>query len=293
MSKREEYFRKFPLITYRGVTATNILKRISFTDNSLRKSVNNFYEHSISENESIQQIAFDYYDDVDLDWLIYLANDVIDPYYDVPFNYEQFEKFIKTKYGSIEKAQKKIFNYRTNYQAATDAGESITVGAYNSFPGSIKKYWAPLKTALGTVGYERDKTDIYASTNKIISLQYVTEQTSVFNINENVYIQNDTASRATVAGVTSTEVILKHINGGFDRNSNFTLIGEDSKVSIEMQFDEYKLIQQVIPIEEEIYFKQYTAYDYEADINESKRNISLVQSSIAQNLNDDLTRILK
>lgn len=77
---RHQYFRKFPITPYRGVPSLNILRRVDF-NNKVKNFFTAFYAFDVTAGEKPETIAFDYYDDVDYDWLIYHANDIIDPYH--------------------------------------------------------------------------------------------------------------------------------------------------------------------------------------------------------------------
>jgi len=290
MSDREEYFRKFPLINYNGQNGINIMRRIDF-DPKVKALYQNFYEHTLTNNEDIQTLAHDYYDEVDLDWLIYLTNNIVDPYYDVPLKENDFSTYIKKKYGSIEKAQQKIIVYKTNYES--DPGNILNIAGYNALTGAQKKYWQPIKTPNGILGYERAKDDIFITTNKILLLEFATEQSNTFIKDENVYIENNLEQKATVSSANTTAVILRNIDGDFDRDSNFNIVGKDSNLTIEIKFDTYNLLKQVIPVSEEAYFTKLTAYDYEETLNENKRDIKLVEEPQAESLNRQLTDILK
>jgi hypothetical protein len=59
--------------------------------------------------QSLLQIR--YYDDSTLDWIIYIVNDIIDPQYDLPMDYQQFIAYVKSKYGSTESALNTTHHY--------------------------------------------------------------------------------------------------------------------------------------------------------------------------------------
>ncbi len=63
------------------------------------------YDYVIKDGERPDTIANAYYGDSNFVWLIFLANDVVDPYYDWPLTQQQFKDFIIEKYGSIEAAK--------------------------------------------------------------------------------------------------------------------------------------------------------------------------------------------
>ena len=97
------YFRKFPKVQVdvRGdgntVSMTDITRRIKFTDSTLSSLVNfDFYD--VPDGVTPEQLAFDYYGDVNLHWVILIANDIKDIYSDWPMSVPRFEKFVKSKY---------------------------------------------------------------------------------------------------------------------------------------------------------------------------------------------------
>lgn len=290
MSAKEEYFRKFPLLTYKGNTAVNLLKRVDFNSNVV-KYYEAFYEYTMKDDTSVQNLAHDYYNDVDFDWMIYLANDIIDPYHDVALDNNNFSSYIKKKYGSIEKAQSEILLYKTNYESDPDT--IISTAAYSALNGKVKKYWNIIESPFGATGYNRSKEDIYVSTNRVISLEFTSEANTAYTVGEAVYVENSADNSAIVAAANTTSVILKHIEGGFDRVSNYNLIGKTSGANINIKFDTYKLLQQNISVEEEVYFAKYYAYTQEESLNENKRGIVLVENFLANELNNKLTDTLK
>lgn len=293
MSNREQYFRKFPYVTYRGIPCINIMKRVDFNSN-VQKYLNNFYTYDMRDGQTIQTISYDYYKDVDLDWLIYMTNDIVDPYHQVVFDNLTFNEYLKKKYGSIEYCQKKVYAYRNNYEA--DSGVILSISSYEALAGSMKKYWDPIYSPVGVAGYQRAKTEIFTSTNRIISIEYAEEQTANtnFTIDEIVRITGDSLNtRGTVAAANTTAVILKHVEGDFERESNFNLTGDTSGNTIEMNYDTYALVQRVIPELEEAYYKQYTYYNFEFDYNEKKRSVNILDQNFAAAINDQLTKILK
>lgn len=105
------YFSNFPKINYFNVLATNITLRTAFID-KLKQDASVFYPYTIREGETADGIATWYYGRPDYDWLIYLANDMVDPYSQWPKTYQQFQDFIIVKYGSIQAAQSNIEFYR-------------------------------------------------------------------------------------------------------------------------------------------------------------------------------------
>ena len=68
-----------------------------------------FDEYYVQDGERPDIVAYDYYDDYTLDWLVLMTNEIHDPYYEWPLSYEQFNAYLKQKYGSVE------YTYQTNH----------------------------------------------------------------------------------------------------------------------------------------------------------------------------------
>lgn len=109
-------FRPFPTVSYRvpntkrTVAATNITKRFAIT-NFINNANVTFDEYFVQDGERPDTIAYDYYGDQTMDWLILLTNEIHDPYFEWVLSYEQFNNYIRQKYGSVEYAMKTTHHY--------------------------------------------------------------------------------------------------------------------------------------------------------------------------------------
>ena len=101
------YFDKFPLIGYNidrskfnvneYTAATNILVRLRVVREKLN-AVFHYYEYTIKSFDRPDTVAENIYGDPELHWLVLLSNDMIDPLYDWPLEYEQFDNYLANKY---------------------------------------------------------------------------------------------------------------------------------------------------------------------------------------------------
>ena len=101
------YFDKFPLVSYNidrtkfGVNeytaATNIMVRLRVVREKLN-AVFHYYEYTIKAFERPDIIAENVYGNSELHWLVLLTNDIIDPLYGWPLDYDQFENYLANKY---------------------------------------------------------------------------------------------------------------------------------------------------------------------------------------------------
>lgn len=288
MSDRNQYFRKFPITVYKGQPALNILRRVDF-NSSVKDFLTSFYAHTMSTDDKIENISYDYYGDVDLDWVLYHVNDIIDPRYDVPISYDTFEDFLVKKYGSIRETQRKVIYYKNNYEGDD---QIISISAYQSLSSNIKKYYQPVLGAIGIAGYERSQIDFIASTNKILSAD-ILSISGQFIKDEVVYKNSDTTNIAQVNWSDEFGINLQHIQGDFFSETDYTLTGETSGAIATIDATSVTLLFDVIPEIEQSFYKPITIYEDEENKNEMKREIYLVDNGNVPRINKQLTDIMK
>lgn len=92
-------------------TVTNILRRFQVLPSVASKS-EVYYEYDIQAGERPDTIAEKYYGDSSYAWIILHFNGIEDPIFDWPMEYQDFENYIKGKYGSIASAQSQVHEYR-------------------------------------------------------------------------------------------------------------------------------------------------------------------------------------
>ena len=91
------YFRHFPSLRYSDKAMTNITKRIQLKENFI-SSPFAYLPLTVNDGEKPEEIAYLYYGDTSYVWLIYLANDIIDPYWQWPLTQQNLDKFIEDQY---------------------------------------------------------------------------------------------------------------------------------------------------------------------------------------------------
>lgn len=92
-----KYFKFFPRVEYQSREIVDISKRTKVLD----KFQNNpylFLPYTITQDDKPEDIAQLYYGDVGKVWLVFLANDIIDPYSEWPKPDDVFEKYLVSKY---------------------------------------------------------------------------------------------------------------------------------------------------------------------------------------------------
>lgn len=110
------YFENFPKIKYdvkknnQYETITDISRRFKIIE-AIRNRIAIYYDYTIKEGERADTIAYFYYGDSSLDWIIYIVNNIIDPQWDWPLDYLNFQNYIRKKYGSVSTAKATVHHY--------------------------------------------------------------------------------------------------------------------------------------------------------------------------------------
>lgn len=92
------YFENFPTIEYEGQRVKDITRRNQFT-----KLVSTnpllYMPYTVREGERPEDIANFYYGSTDYTWLVYVSNNIIDPYHQWPMSEADFNNYLIEKYG--------------------------------------------------------------------------------------------------------------------------------------------------------------------------------------------------
>jgi hypothetical protein len=265
------YFKNFPLIDYPNVgLAKNIVARPKI-DNRERIQV----KYDLTQALRPDQIADRYYKDEDLDWAIYIANDVVDPYYEIYLDDNTLNDIIIKKYGSLEAASQQIVFWETNWRVDDTA---ITPGAYNSLPADAKPYYNARTDGGRTVtSYVRKRKTIYKATNIIV--RYATESPINVEVGENV-ILGTFQGRGTVVSVDDDYLTVQHILD----SHNVTQINGINVTEV--------FVIKSISDTEAPYYRAVTAYEAAVTANDLRRHLRLIPSTQAENLRKELKRAL-
>lgn len=78
---------------------TDIIKRVKIRS-AVKSGSLLFDKYDVKYGERPEDIAFKYYDDPELHWVVLLTNNITDRYYQWPMTQPDFEDFLKDKYGA-------------------------------------------------------------------------------------------------------------------------------------------------------------------------------------------------
>jgi len=289
----ERFFRKFPIINYDGYAALNITERAAML-NSVLKNPYVFYQYDVTDGERADHLADRYYKDQYMTWLIYMANKVVDPYYEWYMGPEDFSAYIRSKYGSSEQAQQLVAFYRNAwYEDET----RITPARYAALTAGERKYWEPVYGASNSImGYKRKSLDWVVDTNQLV--RYTADGTDfVDNEIVDVLLADDYPGRGQVAHANSTTVTIKHTAGTVLANDVVVVTGSSTITGTTSNAVSVVTVSTPlannIPADEAAYWSPVTAYDVENEKNVANRSIRVLDKQFASQTARGLTDILK
>ena len=114
-----KYFKEFPKIRYNNELLIHAPIRFAFQKLIVDKDYN-MWDYKILDGQTCEFVADKYYQDGQLDWMIYLANRVIDPYHFWPLSNIEVIALVEKKYGSLELALSTWTNHKDEDGIAID-----------------------------------------------------------------------------------------------------------------------------------------------------------------------------
>jgi hypothetical protein len=278
------FFNKLPTITYDGNLSRNIMARARFTD-ATKANSRLFLPYTATGEERVDVLSNQYYGSPGYSWLIWFANETIDPYYDMALDPYDLDVYIIAKYGSITTAQRKIKHYKTNWESDING---ITVNAYDSLKPGTQKYWEPiLDYNLNVKGYKRKQEDQFLNTNRVCI--FTLTSAAEFIPGEEIQLQTNSGVYGFVTYVDGATVGLQHMTGAFpvagivvgkESGAQGTIITVNNYAATTAAHDDAR------------YWTSVTFYDYEVDLNEKKKEIVLLDALQKRNAEQELIRVM-
>lgn len=278
-----DYFKKLPNVLYDKIPAKNILARADLSKLT-RNNAFVFYPHTMEEGDRADIIAHTYYEDSDFSWLVYFANDIIDPYYDLNINDDSFQLMINKKYGGIPNADASIRYYKNNW--AENIDQVLTVSGYNALASNLKKYWSMLVDQNYQItAYVRKQADWIVNTNRIIQLN-VEEMDDSYSF---IDIVTNGSANGVVMNSNSTSITIQHIQGSW-ANSSYQITSRYSNVVANVT--SRIVLMENLDAAEEVYYSPVTFLDIEEEENMKKKEIQLVDNRFANKAASELKRVM-
>ena len=121
------YFDRFPLMAYDVAgnenykLLPNILKRVKLRS-GLRSGSFLFDNYDVKDGERPEDVAYKYFGDAELHWIILMTNNVTDRYYQWPLSQPQFQEHLTDKYGAGNE------DATHHFEKTTDSGKTSSNG---------------------------------------------------------------------------------------------------------------------------------------------------------------------
>jgi len=92
-------YNKLPIINYDGFVVRDISKQLIVLE-SAKANASSMTNYIVQDGETPESLAHDFYDDSSLNWVILLANDIMDPLFGWPLFTTELFAHVSKKYGA-------------------------------------------------------------------------------------------------------------------------------------------------------------------------------------------------
>jgi len=218
-----QYFKTLPKIVYNNpitgdpLVMTNIMTRASIVPSLLNNPLV-FYQYNVQEGDTPETVAHKYYGDPYKYWIVMYSNQLMDPLWDWPMNYQTFIDYLTAKYDS-------------EFQLAFNAETTSANNAYEYVQSTVYRYEKITTT-----------TDLYSN-------QVTVKKNSIDF--DDYYALAETETTYNIPGVPN-----------------------DTQVTV-------AITKNIVYI-----------YDYENDLNESRREIKLLNQVFAGDMEEQFKTLM-
>lgn len=284
------YFSRFPTITYNGKEVLDLTRRVRLSDSTMRQP-NVFYPYTLIHEMRPDTLAFDYYQDPNVEWLPYLSNGIIDPYYGWYLTNDEFAKHLEAKYypNSVDDTQLRIHHWVTNW---AEAELNISPSYFeNQLPERLKKYWIP-NYGLGAkiLSYRRREEDWTTSTNRLVRFDLANVKGPGFFVTELLDFKGQglNVGFGEVVNMDGDSIYVKNLVDIYD-GPEITLEGHGGTSA---DIVGVTTLSEDIPLDEAVYWSPITTYEWENEKNEANKQITLIDVEYIPSLLRELTKKL-
>jgi phage tail protein X len=230
------YFKSFPTTTWDKKEVVDISRRATIL-NKVKGDPYGFIPYTVQDGDTIEMIAYHYYGDAELSWLILLANDIIDPYEDFFKEKAQLDQYVINKYRD-DWYQKVLLTGKVSSGLNT-AYDTTTIEGYNRYLGNDNfRYWSEDEIILRWTQSQVAPRSLNPYLNESAAQFFETIKYYYSTDNPNIQI-----SPATQAKYPSGEFVPKYIyDYEVDENEKKRNINLVSDVYVNQLIDEMKTV---------------------------------------------------
>jgi hypothetical protein len=276
------YFSYYPTAIYSSKAVTDLIVRTKIKDTWL-SNPKLYYQYRYKDGDRAEHLAQKYYGDERLHWIILFTNNIFDVNWELPMTYEVFNRYIDDKYkdlGALEsktglqyaqttpdpiyKFQKKITI--TNSEGSTTNYYTIDEKTYYNLTETPQIYSTGLTRVKYISTVAGDNTIIISDTVGINSGDIITG-------NSNIPTGSRIGSR-----VSNNEYTINSIATGTEQLAKSFITSVYNGATI---YEESRRSPQV------------TIYERELDVNETKRDIRILNKTYVQQAVTEFVKLLK
>lgn len=261
----------FPVTTYANVAVVDVTRRVVMPQSVLRQPTA-FSPYTVVDGQREDLVSYLYYGSEDDDWLISIANQIVDPYYGWFLDDDEFAAYVIMKYGDLPTAMGRVHHWTTNW--ASDF-RRIQPGYYEALTDNLRKYWVPVYgQGANVLSYQRRPEDWTQATNSLMGV--TPSSPAPFQIGDLLAVYDpggNLQGTGEVAYVSEGGLTAKDVQGNWAQG--YTLTGTAGSVTVSALGTRTDLIS----IDEVPYWTSVSCYDFEYDANQALKEILLVQDS--------------
>lgn len=275
------YFDKFPRIVYdinngqltNFERPTNIFFRIGILQ-SVLSNISAYYDYLIKDSDTPDILAYNIYGSSEAHWIILLANGMIDPQYDWPLNSRAFKNYIINKYGSVENA--KLTTHHYNLVITREESLTGTVTETNFQINYNTQTDGQLTITSANGNYTVGET-VYISSNTVANATYTANVVSWTSANGKLVVDDIVRTpgetvrykilKGNTSSVSGTVSSIDYPNYPYEY---FVALPANQSVETINMGNGRTVIQTTSR-------SAISNYDYEEELNESKRAIKIIK----------------
>ena len=285
------FFDKFPLVRYTVDkkllteldTVRNVLFRVGIIKDVLEQNVDAYYLYTIRDSDRPETLAERIYGDAEAHWVILYANNIYDPYYDWPMDERTFQKYIIKKYGSLETAKTTYHHFEKVITRENPAAQVITttkfiVNEKKLTDGVLTIIDAETDYGIGEIAYIGPSNESNTFSGQVVAWNNANGYIVLANTNGSAkayqfLIGSSSAANGTVLKTDIPAAPMDAYNTLTDTTdfSTYTVAGKT--------------------VYETISRNRVSNYDYEEELNESKRLIKIIHPRYYAQISGELDNL--
>lgn len=99
------YFGKFPITFYQDLEGKNtsivdVARRVKVVED-FKNALDFYTTYTVQDGERPEHVAYKFYGNAGLHWVLLLLNDIVDPWLDWPMSQSELDRYIETKYADV------------------------------------------------------------------------------------------------------------------------------------------------------------------------------------------------